>query len=80
MALDWLGLAWIGKDWQRFIEKLTLDWHQIGTGLVLDWLELAKNGSDDSGLGQGMALDWHLIGPGLESDWHWIGMGLALVG
>ena len=42
LALDLPGLAWIGKDWQRFIEKLTLDWHQIGTGLVMDWLELAK--------------------------------------
>ena len=42
---DWHGLAQIGTDWQRFIDKFTLDWHQIGTRLVLDWLELAKNGS-----------------------------------
>jgi hypothetical protein len=33
--MDWQGLAKIHR-------KLTLDWHQIGTGLVLDWLELAK--------------------------------------
>ena len=42
LALDWLGLAWIGKDWQRFIEKLTLDWHNIGSGLALDLLKLAN--------------------------------------
>ena len=46
LPLDWLILTGFGKLENSFwMEKLTLDWHQIRLGLVLDWLELAKIGS-----------------------------------
>ena len=41
LPLDWLILTGFGKLENSFwMEKLTLDWHQIRLGLVLDWQKL----------------------------------------
>ena len=59
MALDLLGLALIDHFWKLeigdWIEKLTLEWHQIGTGLASNGKKMDQI---DSGLCQGLALDW----------------------
>ena len=72
--MDWQGLAKIHR-------KLTLDWHQIGTGLVLDWLELAKKWIGWFWIGPrnvpGLASDWPRIGIWLALDWHGIGQELT---
>ena len=84
LPLDWLILTGFGKLENSFwMEKLTLDWHQIRLGLVLDWQKL-----DHIGFPVGdlllieMVPDWPEFARTdnmvsfegqLTLDWQWIG-------
>ena len=53
-TIGWIEI-WLGLDWYRIGNGLTLDWLWIDIRLAQDW----------QWIGRGLKMDWHLLVDGL---------------